>query len=135
MLRQQLYNISNYIKFNIIVIIAIIIVAINTPFALFSCLFFMLPFTAFAHDGSEHYGPHMMWQGYGMMMGPFMMILFIAVIIVVGVLIYKWLSGQSFGQASSSEEDPTEILKTRFAKGEIDKEEFEERLQMLQNSK
>jgi len=100
-----------------------------------ACFFFSLTLAASAHEGSKHYGPHMMWQGYGMMMGPFMMILFIAVIIVVGVLIFKWLAGDSFGPGSSSDEEPVEILKTRFAKGEIEKEEFEEHLRMLQNSK
>ena len=107
----------------------------NLARVLSPCLFFALPFAAFAHEGSEHYSPHMMWQSYGMMMGPFMMILFIVVIIVVGVLIFKWLTGHSFGPGSSSDEESIEILKTRFAKGEIEKEEFEERLRMLQNSK
>ena len=107
----------------------------NLSRVLSSCFVFGLPLLSFAHEGSDHYGPHMMWQGYGMMMGPFMMILFIAVITVVGLLIYKWLTGHSFGSGSSSEEDPIEILKARFARGEIEKEEFEERLRMLQNSK
>lgn len=98
-------------------------------------LFLSSPLTALAHEGTDHYGPHMMWQGYGMMMGPFMMILFVAVIIVVGVLIFKWLTGHSFGSKLSSEEDPIEILKARFARGEIEKEDFEERLLMLQNNK
>ena len=107
----------------------------NLACVLSASFFFALPLVAFAHEGSDHYGPHMMWQGYGMMLGPFMMILFIAVIIVVGVLIFKWLTGHSFGPGSSSDEESIEILKTRFARGDIDKEEFEERLRMLQNSK
>ena len=62
-----------------------------------------------------------------------MMILFIAVIIMIGVLIFKWATGRSFG--SSSDDNSTEILKIRYAKGEIEKEEFEERLRMLQKGK
>ena len=103
--------------------------------ALSTCFVSGLPLVSFAHEGNDHYGPHMMWQGYGMMMGPLMMILSIAVITVLGVLIYKWLTGHSFGSGSSSEEDPIEILKARFARGEIEKEDFEERLRMLQNNK
>jgi len=67
----------------------------NLSRVLSSCFVFGLPLPPFAHQGSEHYGPHMMWQGYGMMMGPFMMILFIAVITGVSVLIYKGLTGHS----------------------------------------
>lgn len=96
---------------------------------------FYIPLVVLAHEGNEHYGPNMMWQGYGMMMGPFMMILFIAVIIVVGVLIFRWLGGHGVGPKTNSRENPVDILKTRFARGEIDKEEFDERLRALQNGK
>lgn len=95
-------------------------------------LFFISPLAVSAHEGNDHYGPHMMWQGYGMVFGPFMMIIFIVAIIVVGVLLVRWLGGHGIGSHAKSGQEAIEILKTRFARGEIDKEEFEERVQLLQ---
>ena len=81
------------------------------------------------------YGHHMWDDGswFGWFMGPLMMILFIAVAVAVVVLIVRWLGG---GQQSgiihpSSHRAPLDILKERFAKGEIDKQEFEERRKVL----
>lgn len=82
-----------------------------------------------AHEGSEHYGPHMMW--HGMVMGPLMMVLFIGIILFVGVFVFRWLGGNSI----SSREDPINILKMRLARGEINKDEYEEHLQLLKNEK
>jgi putative membrane protein len=82
----------------------------------------------------DFYGPHMMWNGwYGMFMGPFMMIVLIAVTVLVVVLAIRWLGGSQgsahhgFQQAKT----PLDILKERFARGEIDKEELEERRRVL----
>ena len=70
-----------------------------------------------------------------MFFGPFMMIMFIAVVVVVIVLIVRWLGGSGYGGVGSphapSGKTPLEILKERFARGEIDKEEFEERRRVL----
>jgi len=66
---------------------------------------------------------------YGMIFGPIMMIVFS----VVTVLIIAWiLRSLSFGWQSSTEGDtPLDILKHRFARGEIDRAEYEERRQLL----
>ena len=96
-------------------------------------LFIGLPMIVFSHDGSDHYGPHMMWQGYGMVLGPFMMLIFIALIIIAGVLVVRWLSGHGIGPRAQSRQESLDILKNRFARGEINKDEFEERKQILQN--
>lgn len=103
--------------------------------ATFTLILLSFSLSLHAHEGAEHYGPHMMWQGYGMMMGPFMMILFIAAIIVVGVLVLRWLGGHGIGSGSStsSNDDPVETLKMRLARGEIDSNEYHERLRILQN--
>jgi putative membrane protein len=83
------------------------------------------------------YGPHMMWWGggwYGMIFGPLFMILVLAVVIAVVVLLVRWLGGPWHRAAShqeSSGRTPLHILKERFARGEIDKEEFEERRRVL----
>jgi putative membrane protein len=82
----------------------------------------------------DFYGPHMMWNGwYGMFMGPFMMIVFIAVTVLIVVLALRWLGGSqgSAHHGLQQSKTPLDILKERFARGEIDKEEFEERRRVL----
>jgi putative membrane protein len=65
-------------------------------------------------------GHPMMWgMGFGMMI---LMILFWGLIIVAVVLGIRWLLGQ--GKESRSD-SALEILRQRYARGEINKEEFE----------
>ena len=85
------------------------------------------PSTALADGGGHwHMGgwDHMMGFGYG---GTFMGIIFI---IAIGVVIYLILRGTNssslFGSNSSSGGAPLDILKKRYAKGEITREEFEQ---------
>ncbi len=82
------------------------------------------------------YGPHMMWGSggwYGMIFGPFFMILSLAAIVAVVVLLVRWLGGPSTWPSSTfpPARSPLDILKERFARGEIDKEEYEERRRIL----
>ena len=83
----------------------------------------------------DYYGSHMMWNGgwYGMFFGPLLMIIFIGIAVVVVVLLVRWLGGSTRGIGSyiPSVRDPLDILKERFACGEIDKQEFEERRKVL----
>lgn len=85
-------------------------------------------------QSAPDYGPHM-WSGswYGSFFGPIMMIVFIAVAVVVVVLVVRGLGGAGRGGTTQvpSDKTPLDILKERFAKGEIDKEEFEERRRVL----
>jgi len=91
------------------------------------------PVLAQQEQGS-YYGHHM-WGGgwHGWFFGPIMMIVFIAVAAVVVVLVVRWLGGPGHGGAlhSPPSKTPLDILKERFAKGEIDKDEFEERRRVL----
>ena len=84
------------------------------------------------------YGSHMMgWGegGSGMIFGPVFMILLLVVVIAVVVLMVRWLGGPSL-HAHPPQHAPLgrtalDILKERYARGEIDKEEFEERRRVL----
>jgi putative membrane protein len=83
------------------------------------------------------YGHEMMWGGgwYGMIFGPIFMILILVVIIAAVVLIVRWLGGPwqppALPHYPPSGRPPLDILKERFARGEIDKEEYEERRRVL----
>lgn len=75
------------------------------------------------------WGPEMM--GWG---GGFVMVIFWVVIIVGVTLLVKWLTASSGKEAgTSAKESPMEILKRRYAAGEIDKKEFEERKKGLED--
>jgi putative membrane protein len=82
-----------------------------------------------------NYGPHMMWGDgwYGMILGPFLIIVFIGITVAVVTLIVRWLGNADPGHKFSSPpaRDPLDILKERFAHGEIEKEEYEERRRVL----
>ena len=74
------------------------------------------------------WGPEMM--GWG---GGFFMVIFWVVVIMGIVLLVKWLSASSGKDTGSfDKESPMEILKRRYAAGEIGKEEFEEKKKDLQ---
>ncbi len=78
---------------------------------------------------------HYAWDwGWGhMLFGAMMMILFWGGIIVFIVLAVRWFGGRSLhgGAPPASRKPALDILEERFAKGEIDNEEFEERKRLL----
>ena len=75
----------------------------------------------FGPEGPRGWGS-MMHYGFGSG-GMFMWIIFI---IVIGLLIYFIVKAQKTkGQTSTQNETPLDILKRRYAKGEIAKEEYE----------
>jgi putative membrane protein len=78
----------------------------------------------------EHYGHHM-WGG-GWFFGPLMMIAMLAIVVAVVVLTVRWLGGPGHGHAQPpAAKTPLDILEVRFARGEIDTAEFEERRRAL----
>ena len=102
----------------------------------------LLPGAVWAQNPSDAgrygWGPHMMgWGGggYGMIFGPLFMILFLAVLVAVVVLLARWLGGPWQGTYPPQQLPPArtalDILKERFARGEIDKAEFEDRRRVL----
>jgi putative membrane protein len=83
---------------------------------------------------SYGYGPHMMWWGggYGMIFGPLIMILVLAAVIAAAVLLVRWVGGP-WPATAPSHHTPLDILKERYARGEIDKEEYMRRRADLQD--
>jgi putative membrane protein len=78
------------------------------------------------------YGPHHMMWGFGMIFGPLFLILVLALVIAVAVLVVRWFAGPWHGAAQPVPgRTPLDILRERFARGEIDKDEFEERRRVL----
>ena len=77
--------------------------------------------------------PHM-WDGWGwMFLGPLIMIVCIAAIVGIVILVVRWLGAA--GQITAPHSPPggtsLNILNERFARGELDKDEFEERKRLL----
>ncbi len=85
-------------------------------------------------DALFYHGHGMMWGGgqwggFGMVIGPILMIL-ILVAIVVGVIYVLRLFGAN-GTGQPAHDRALMLLKERYAKGEIDTKEFEERKELL----
>lgn len=77
------------------------------------------------------YGQNMMWGGA--VLGPLFMILALVVAITISILLVRWFSGPwpvTHGEAPRLQTS-LDILKTRFARGEIDQDEFETRRRVL----
>lgn len=73
--------------------------------------------------------------GWGQMMfGGLMMIVFWGGIILLIVLLVRWIGPASSDgrEGTSRRSRPLEILQERFARGEIDKQEYEERRKILE---
>ncbi len=79
-------------------------------------------------NGSDGYGGHFRghghmwdWGGHGMFLGPLFMFLFIVAVVVAIVLIVRWLGGRGGrGGAGAARA----VLDERFARGEIDREDY-----------
>jgi len=79
-------------------------------------------------------GPGMM-GGYGMGGFGFFMMIAVWLLIIVGIVfLIRWLavSTKTAQSTPAAGETPVDILKKRYARGEIDKEEFEEKKKMLE---
>ena len=95
-----------------------------------------LPTALWAQQTGQSFG-RQMWGGgwHGWFVGPVMMIVFLAIVVVVVVLIVRWLAGPGHGPVATPHgpggKTPLDILKERFARGEIDQKEFGERRKVL----
>ncbi len=84
-------------------------------------------------DVAYYHGQHMMWGGdqwggFGMALGPVFMILILVGIVLGVVYLMRHFGGFGLATgASQSEHRALSVLKERYAKGEIDSTEFDER--------
>ena len=96
---------------------------------------FLAPVAALADGtGDGHHGMYAMWGGGwgGMLFGFLMMVAVIAAIVVAVVLLTRAIGGGGRGRSTDGAgRDALGILEARFAQGEIDREEFEERRRIL----
>ena len=84
------------------------------------------------HSGYQTWG-HMMDWGWGpMMFGGLMMVVFWGGVIVLVVLAVRWIGGRSADRTPPSV-SALDILDERFARGEIDKDDYEDRKLVLSN--
>ena len=96
----------------------------------------LAPAAAWANGAGEgfRHGGHMWGGGGHMFYGPVMMILVIAVVVAIVVLIVRWMGGGQGapgGQSTPAGKSPQDILKERYARGEMTTKEFEERRKVL----
>ncbi len=101
----------------------------------------LAPAWAWAQTTAEPYGygpgmmSGMMWGWPGMLFGPVFMILPLVVVIVAVVVVVRWIGGPWHAAGPPYTPPPNrtalDILKERFARGEIDRDEFEERRRLL----
>jgi len=84
--------------------------------------------TALAQHGEWGMGPGMMghWWGFGWHGGIFMIVFWVVVLLFL-VLLIKWLvqSGGRDKTTGDNADHALEILRERYARGEIEKEEFD----------
>ncbi|MDA8170563.1 MAG: SHOCT domain-containing protein [Nitrospiraceae bacterium] len=75
-------------------------------------------------------GPGMMWYGFGVL--GWLMMVAIWVLVILGLIyLIRWLS-HSARQGEGRQETALDVLKKRYARGEISKEEFEDKKKDLQ---
>lgn len=65
--------------------------------------------------------------GWGMGFGMISVVLFWVLVILGIVILVKWVAGGSSGPGQPSTKSALDILKERYARGEIGREEFEQK--------
>ena len=87
---------------------------------------------ALADPTDGRYFDHMGMMGWGgWFYGPLMMVVFFALLVGAVLLIIRLLDGDSRDGKTGSGDTALRILRERFAKGEITREEFEDAKKVL----
>jgi putative membrane protein len=99
----------------------------------------IVPFVSFLGNATAwERSFHWNWEPWGFGAGTFFLIpifLMIAfwIVVIIGIVYFvKWVISMGKGHETKSEETALDILKKRYAKGEISKEEFERIKQDIQ---
>ncbi|NND91630.1 MAG: SHOCT domain-containing protein [Granulosicoccus sp.] len=77
-----------------------------------------------------------MWASGGWFLGPILMLLLLAAVVAIVLYFFNQAGGSLQNRQSPQvqpKDNPVDILKIRYAKGEIDHEEFETRRKALEN--
>lgn len=80
------------------------------------------------HDGMWGYSP-MGWGGIAMILGSLFWIALLALIVLV--IVRLWPGSGTFQSSAPREDEALSILRQRYARGEIDREEYEQKRQDL----
>jgi len=88
---------------------------------------------AFAQMGG-YMGPGMMGWGYGMGWGWSIIMIAFWIAVIAGIIfLIRWIAvSTDKGKAAGGEDSALEILRKRYARGEINKQEFEEKKRDLE---
>ncbi|MCZ6720376.1 MAG: SHOCT domain-containing protein [Proteobacteria bacterium] len=92
------------------------------------------PMIADAHEGAEgvYRHGHMWGSGWGMAIGPLLMILALGALVVMVIFIVRSITGRAGHMGhDAARQGALKILEERFARGEIDEKEFTERRRLL----
>lgn len=105
---------------------------VASAFAMLPAILWATPGLAQA-PGDRDFWWHPGWGWGHMIFGGLMMIVFWGGIVLLIVVLVRWLGGgaPSVQAPLPPRKTPLEILQERFARGEIDKEEYEERKRLL----
>ncbi len=88
-------------------------------------------YAGYSHGHDMMWGDNQ-WGGFGMFLGPIFMILIVVGIVAAIIYLLRQFGGPGLGGNSHLAHDRAMVLlKERYAKGEIDSKEFEERKKLL----
>jgi putative membrane protein len=87
-----------------------------------------------AQEAERYYSGHMNMGWGGWVLGPIMMVFWLAVSVAVIVLVVRALGGiMHHSPSAASGNSALDILKERFARGDITKQEFEEAKKLIED--
>ena len=80
------------------------------------------------HEWWEGWGPGLGGMGFGPMIW-----LVLLTLLIIGIVAFRGRPSKSRETSASRSSTPRQILSERFARGEIDKDEYQDRLSLLRD--